>query len=312
MFKYCLFILAVVLSLPASATVVLTGEGFQNLNGQLNYLEDPDRRRTLRDVRQDADSWQAAEQVFNQGFSRSAWWLRLRIVNPATQPQSRLLELAYPLLDYVDVYVYGEDKLIDYYHMGSALPFAARPYNSQNYLVPLRWEGQEQLEIYLRIDTVGAVRAPLFLWDAPTYALSKGVRGAVHGVFLGALGVFSLYNLLLFFAVKGLSYLYYVCTQLCLLALITSYTGFGFAVLWPETPAFNDYVIPLAIFGTVAFGGLFTNRVLSLRYVAKRASQALLVIVMLAVVLAAFALVLPYNLRLGVGLVFAMGPFSFT
>ena len=80
--------------------------------------------------------------VLNAGYSRSVFWLRLDLEyrpqqGSVTQPW--LLELAYPPLDHVQLYL--PDATGRYHlrqHTGDALPFSSREIKQHNYLFELQ------------------------------------------------------------------------------------------------------------------------------------------------------------------------------
>src|SRR5690606_19610271 len=81
------------------------------------------------------------QEVLNAGYSRSVFWLR---VDLNYRPQARegdkswLLELAYPPLDHLDLYVRddtGDYRLVQ--RTGDALPFGSRQIKQNNYLFEL-------------------------------------------------------------------------------------------------------------------------------------------------------------------------------
>ncbi len=80
-----------------------------NLSPSLEFLEDRSAAMTLGDVRSAAASrFQPAGQsgvTTNFGLTGSAIWLRARLAVPAGAPRAWLLEVAYPPLDRVELYV---------------------------------------------------------------------------------------------------------------------------------------------------------------------------------------------------------------
>ena len=99
---------------------VLIGKGLQFVEDEANaYSIDS---ITSRDIQ-----WQTnTERVFNQGYSSSYWWLKFNIENVGSV-SSFLLEVSYPVLDYVDIYFVEENVMISQYSMGDKLPFSERP-----------------------------------------------------------------------------------------------------------------------------------------------------------------------------------------
>jgi hypothetical protein len=120
-----------------------------------------------------------------------------------------LLELAYPPLDHLDLYVPdagGEYQLVR--QTGDALPFATREIRQNNYLFGLNFAPEQAQTVYLRLQSQGSVQAPVTLWSSTAYLEEQPVRlyvlGLIYGVLLGML----VYNLFIFLSVRDTSYLY--------------------------------------------------------------------------------------------------------
>ena len=104
----------------------------------VSFIEDPEGVLTFADVQKPSLGWKInTEGVFNQGYNKSSWWLRFTVVN--TQYKSSwLLEIAYAVLDNIDVYVVSPDGDVKEYFMGDQLPFGHRPVNHRHFVVPLK------------------------------------------------------------------------------------------------------------------------------------------------------------------------------
>src|SRR3954470_17456545 len=71
------------------------------------------------------------------GFSKATVWLRFEAHNRRAAHRSWLLELAYPHLDHVTLYVVHANGKIDIHETGDMLPFARREVAYPNFLFPL-------------------------------------------------------------------------------------------------------------------------------------------------------------------------------
>ena len=62
-----------------------------------------------------------------------------------------------------------------------------------------------------------------------------------QGLFFGIILVMALYNLFIFFAVKDISYFYYVLSILSIGLYFAFYYGFGIEYLWPHSPLWDTF-----------------------------------------------------------------------
>ncbi|MEO9870143.1 MAG: 7TM-DISM domain-containing protein, partial [Ekhidna sp.] len=108
---------------------------------------------------------------------------------------------------------------------------------------------------------------PLFELDQTTtieytsqeWRLEERQRLLAHGLFFGILIVMALYNLMIYFAVKDQSYLWYVLSIVGFGLYMGFYYGFTFEHFWPSNPHWNAYFFALIIPFTNICRILFTQ-----------------------------------------------------
>lgn len=270
-----------------------------SLNTEILFLEDPKGEHTFATIRSDDLPWQThSSDAFNQGYSDSVWWLKLSISNISNRSYERYLELAYAVLDYVDIQVYSDGELIQAHQLGDQYPYSQRPVDHRFFVLPVEWQPQQTLEFYYRIKTSTAVQAPINLWQKEAFDHRESESLLVHGLYYGALGVIAIYNLLIFIMLRERSYLYYVAFVVSLPLFLASISGHAYRFIWPESVVWNDHSIP--IFLGTAFGSsaLFARRFLKVRRWSSWIYSSLSAIAALAFGVVAASLILPYNVSI--------------
>lgn len=230
------------------------------------YLEDTDRILTIDDVMNEpAEGWtQNGNQVFNMGYSSSTWWLKVDLSNVSDKKLERFLEISYPVLDYVDAYILNNGVLQQTYNLGDKYPFHQRPVDHRHFIIPLEWQGDETLTVYLAIRSSSSIQAPLTLWEQHAFYEVDQTRTLAQGVYYGIMFVMIMYNLFVYLVVGERNYLYYVIFVLCTPLFMASLNGYAFQYLWPHFTQWNDQAILVSLSGVVMFGALFTYRFLDL------------------------------------------------
>ena len=153
-----------------------------------------------------------------------------------------LIEVGYPALDLVTLYV--EDSWEGFFelHSGDKHPFDIRAVSHPEFLFPIELRAGETRRFYLRVETSGSMQIPLTLWTPLAY-LEKGSKSdTLLGVIFGILLVMFFYNLLLWLIVRDICYLYYITYIGAFLAYQVAVNGLGLAVLWPNWPIINGAV----------------------------------------------------------------------
>lgn len=213
------YLLMLLFCLPLMASAVEFDEFTQSLplGRSLQVFEDPSGQASIADVRAQAAAGNFKTHdnaTLNAGYSRSAFWLKIdlhyRPSNPGAQ-RTWLLELAYPPLDHLDLYLpdaHGDFHLIR--QTGDALPFASREIRQNNYLFDLTFAPDQQQTVYLRLASEGSIQAPVTLWSSTAYLEDQPVRLYVLGIIYGVLLGMVVYNLFIYLSVRDTSYLYYI------------------------------------------------------------------------------------------------------
>ncbi len=134
------------------------------LGTRVDVLED---ERGELQVEQLADAAVAARfrpsraAVPSFGYTQSAYWLRFTVENSGPLERSWLLEVGYPLLDYVTLYVARSGGGYERRETGDMLPFERRDMAYRNFVFLLEEQPASARTYYLRVATSGSVTLPL-------------------------------------------------------------------------------------------------------------------------------------------------------
>lgn len=221
----------------------------------VRWLEDASRARSLADVRRDAHGWAATDKLA-PGFSRSIWWVRLRVENPTPVAQSLVLDLRQPLLDHVHWYVIDETgTLVFHQASGDRVPFRQRPLAYRDLALPLTLPPHGQREIFMQLDAHDGLfdAANPVLHDAEGFRATSNEEGLLNGMYFGALLALTLYNLLVWLSIRERTFGLYVLYAGSFFLWSFTFRGFGFELLWPDAPDFNNQI--LAITAATSFIG---------------------------------------------------------
>ncbi|MGB1062757.1 MAG: 7TMR-DISM family protein, partial [Ketobacter sp.] len=262
------------------------------------YYLDESNNLMLADLRsmrrQDWFQTQSSAPFF--GYSRDTLWVRLPIHNAGSTSLNTLLEVQYPLLDRVDVFVLERGDLVKEWHLGDDLPFEQRPVAANNFLVPLTLQPDAMVDVYLKIRSTSSLGAPLTLWDYDHYFDAQQPIMVGQGLYYGIIVVMVLYNLFIYVSVRHVSYLYYIGAALGCSSYVAAAQGIGFRFLWSDYPALNTVVIPasLAIFGLM--GTLFAISLLDIRRNTPKIYRVFVALAVCFLGVFAFSFILEYRM----------------
>ncbi|WP_296188630.1 sensor histidine kinase [Pseudomonas sp. UBA1879] len=286
--------------------------------GRATYVfEDPTGTATIGDVSsvQGQAAFRALDAgALNAGYSHSAFWLKVQLtyrpMNPVTSADW-LLELAYPPMDHVDLYLAsenGEPSLT--WQTGDMLPFQSRQIKQNNYLFDLNLKANESKTVYVRVASHGSVQAPLNLWASHAYIEEQPARLYILGMIYGALGVMLVYNLFIYMSVRDTSYLYYILYISCFGLYQVSVNGAGIEFLWPDNPWWANTSTTFLIAAAILFASQFARKFLQTPGLGRWLDGPLVLMMLCSAIIMGLSLTLDYGiaLRLVTGLVLLFTP----
>ncbi|MCU1770643.1 hybrid sensor histidine kinase/response regulator [Pseudomonas sp. 13B_3.2_Bac1] len=309
------YLLMLLFCLPLFASAVEFDENTQSLplGRSLQVFEDPSGQASIADVRAQAAAGNFKphdKATLNAGYSRSAFWLKIdlhyRPNNPAAQ-RTWLLELAYPPLDHLDLYMAdanGDYRLIR--QTGDALPFASREIRQNNYLFDLEFKPEQQRTVYLRLASEGSIQAPVTLWSSTAYLEDQPVRlyvlGIIYGVLLGML----VYNLFIYLSVRDTSYLYYIFYIASFGLYQLSVNGAAVEYFWPDNPWWTNASTPFFIGCAGLFGSQFARSFLQTRTHSRWLDRLLIALIAFGALVVGLSLMTSYALSLRLATLLAL------
>ena len=172
------------------------------------------------------------------------YWVRLNVRNSDDSQKLWYLKLNYPLLD--EVTFWRSSELVEpALTTGDQHPFLSRGIDYRYFLLPVTLGAGETQAITLRIQSSGALNVPLSLETPETTIAESNHLTLIHGVFYGALLVFAIFNLLLFFS-SGTGYYFYNAFYMASLGLfLFAMGGFANQYFWPDSTGFANTSIPM-------------------------------------------------------------------
>ncbi len=316
----CLVLLGVGLGLPGARSaraqpVVTLDEGTTRvpLGRFLSLLEDPSGKLTIDQVSAPAEQNRFVRSrwdVPNFGFTRSAYWVRFTVRSRSSRHTDWLLEVAYPPLDRLELYVARGDRGQGFSHQvgGDRRPFTEREIKHRHPVFQLRIPAHATRTVYLRVKTESSMQIPLTLWSPAAFMRKDHDEQAALWAFYGLMFVMALYNLFIFLTVRDRVYLFVVLQILSTTIFEMTLDGISFEYLWPHAVAFANVALPLTISLGVSASCQACRTFLFTRERLPSADKVLLGGVALGLLFALLSGFVPYrySIRLSVGLTLLM------
>lgn len=226
------------------------------------------------------------------GYTRGAYWVRLRIRNTTRYPVNWYLECGYALMD--EITFYSADR--DGFHAvktGDTFPFAQRPIRYRNFVFPIVSQPGENI-YYLHIATRGSFVIPLSAWSPEHFHIMSEKENIRFGIFYGFMLAFMVYHLMIFTSIRQKSHLYLsiLIGAMSLFSLVNS--GLAFQYLWPSSPYWGNAAHPFLTLLGAMFTLTFSRSFLETRNRFPKMDRMILFIVILCLVLAGAVFLFDY------------------
>ncbi|NPA93930.1 MAG: response regulator [Thermodesulfobacteria bacterium] len=232
------------------------------------------------------------------GFTSSVFWFKFTLYNPGPKNVTRYLEIEYPLLDYVDLYVPLPGSGYRIYKEGDRQSFYHRPIKYRNLVFILEIPGNSTQDYFLRVKTSSSLNLPARLYTPAGFIDKVEDEETALGFYFGILFAMLAYNLILFFTIREAVYLYYVLFVIFYFLFQLDLTGLAFKYFWPNSIYWANESLPFFILVSYLFGTMFTRQILNSRRYAPILDKILAFFMVVSLICAILSLVVPYEISI--------------
>ncbi len=215
---------------------LLSGEGPVNLGPVLSWYPDPDAELTLADVQALAAAGELREQDAvspHFGYSAGPVWLHVELHADAQVRPDWVIELNHPLFREIDAWLIDDRGQGQHFRGGHAVPASEWPISHRVFAFPLVITSGETLDLYMRLAGDSSLQAPLLAWTESAFLQERGTVNIWLGFTYGLVFALLAYNLLLYFGLRDINYIYYVAYVTSLLLALLTVHGVAYQYLWP-------------------------------------------------------------------------------
>lgn len=199
----------------------------------------------------------------NKDFRPDAsYWIRLPIRHNPHSHKLWLLEFYDQTIDHIEAYIPNEDGSFRHVMMGDQQSFLRRIIPHKNFEIPMNMKTDTVMHYYFRVESHDFADLRVALRSTNRFVSYSLNEYFLFGTFYGMILIISLYNLLVFVAIREIKNLFYVLYLLSVAAYAISLDGIGFQYLWPESPSWNNYATGISLYSVIVWSLVFTRRFL--------------------------------------------------
>ena len=240
------------------------------------------------------------------GFNERHFWFKIPIQNIHDANTQWFLRSNYPLLDNIDVYLLADNQVVQEFHSGDTLPFAQRPIQQPTFVFPLNLHTDQEYSIYLHVQTTSSLQLALSLQTESHFWQNAATENAISAAFYAILLSMLFYNSVIFFIVRAHTYLYYVLYIASFTLFMASIHGWGYQLLWPNSPRIHELSVVFLIGPTIIFAALFSSTFLKLATIRPGLNRLILLFIWITLIYSLAALILPYAIMIRIGAALAI------
>lgn len=197
---------------------------------------------------------------FNLGYNTSSVWLKVAIQNRANKDNLILLDLTYPLLDYIDLYRVTpneSDQVTLVVQSGDRLPFKQRAIQHPNYVYPVELQPNQKQQFLINIKSHSPIQSQLLLWTPDQFQKHYRNQASQDFFYLGLIFSAAFLNIMIFVFLKEIIFLVYAAYAICFALFVSSQNAVLFEYLMPNTPNLHNWMQLIIACVAVSLTALF-------------------------------------------------------
>jgi serine phosphatase RsbU (regulator of sigma subunit) len=258
--KKMYFIIAVVLILSGTVSGAVLPERIMRLGKgdaypvPLEILRDRRGNLNLGAVKK-SDQFTLSDRD-SLGFTNDVIWVRFTVSLPEHNRTEWFLDIEYPLLNCIDIYIPGAKGEYVTRRYGDHLPFHMRDIKNHTFLIRLSADPGERT-YYVRFQSESSMNLQMHVYSLSRVISDINIQKTIFGLFYGILLIMVVYNLLLAVYMRDVIYLSFAGFIFSVILVSLSLNGYGFQYIWPNSPWMND-MVPFILFLTISVFSLFS------------------------------------------------------
>jgi len=196
------------------------------------------------------------------GLHKEPVWLRIPISWTGGGGPNWMLDIDYPPLNRVDAFLVREGRVVQQARLGNQQPFAQRPVPSRSHALPLELKPQVEYELYLRVQTHGAMILPITVMRPQAFHSEALDEHILQGLLAGLGLCLVIYSLVQWRSTREAMFAKYAMLTSGSLMFSVAQFGIGGMYLWRNNLWLEAHAAPLMALLAAGSTFLFVEDVL--------------------------------------------------
>lgn len=196
------------------------------------------------------------------GVHAGALWLRATLINQAGANTEWVVNIDYPALHQVDLYLAQGGRIVQQAAMGNMRPFSQRPWQSRTPAMGLKMTAGVPYELLVRVRTGGSMVLPATVAQAPQFLSDALAEQMLQGLFAGLALCLLIYSLGQWIGGGERLFLHYALLVAASAGFCLQLFGIGAQYLWRDQLWIELHIATLCGFAALATTFLFLGQAL--------------------------------------------------
>jgi diguanylate cyclase (GGDEF)-like protein len=233
---------------------------------QATGLADPSGALGLAEVRAREDEFRPLTGPrANLGRRAGGVWLRIPVQVADDSKGTWVLQIDYPSLDRIELYVFDGPRLEQQALLGDHIAFAARPMASRSHAATFQWPAGARRTLWLRLETTGTMMVPITLQTPVSYQAAEDREQILQGLLAGMGLCLLVYSLSQWLSLRDGMFGFYALALLGNVAFFSALSGIGPQHVWGGSLWLTRDGPPLCILVGILGSFFFVLRALEVR-----------------------------------------------
>lgn len=226
----------------------------------------------------------------------TSYWVRFPVhLNPESK-KIWLIEFYDQSIDHLEFYIPTKQGEYRTLVTGDSFSFSNREFLHKNFETALDMFADTTVTCYFKVKSHEFADIRIAFRSVNRFVYYVQNEYMLYGMFYGMILIISLYNFLVYLAIREIKNIYYIFYIVSVALYAASLDGIGFQFLWPSYPQFNEYVIGIALYSLIVWALVFTRKFLSTRANAPELDRALIGMIVARTLLFLIALIFSPNI----------------
>jgi diguanylate cyclase (GGDEF)-like protein len=197
------------------------------------------------------------------GVQADPMWLRIPVSVSTTSDGIWVLDIDYPVLNRVEIYLTANGQVLRQATLGSLQPFSQRPLLSRSHSLGMQLRPGQSYDLLLRIETRGAMVLPITL-NKPTAWHSRALNEQMlQGILTGLALCLLIYSLAQWVNLRDVLFIQYALLLMGSLLFSLHLFGLGTQYLWRDNPWMESHAAGLSALMATCGSFLFISQALA-------------------------------------------------